>query len=115
MSKHKNKKCVIDDIKFDSLGEAARYQELKLLQRAGEIGNLTVHPSYILAPSVKFAGALRAKPALKYIADFEYWEGGKWIVEDFKSPATAKLAAFQIKRHLMLHIHKIDVKIICKK
>jgi hypothetical protein len=115
MSKHKNKKCVIDGIKFDSLGEGARYGELKLLQRAGKIIALLAHPSYILAPSVKFAGAARSKPALKYIADFEYMENGKLVVEDFKSPATAKLAAFQIKRHLMLQIHKIDVKIVYKK
>jgi hypothetical protein len=115
MSKHKNKKCVIDGIKFDSLGEGARYKELCALQWTLHISQLNIHPEYILAPSVKFAGAARAKPALKYIADFEYMENGKLVVEDFKSPATAKLATFQIKRHFMLHIHKIDVKIVYKK
>ena len=36
-SKYHNKKVIIDGIKFDSKKEANRYQELKLMQRAGKI------------------------------------------------------------------------------
>ena len=38
--KYHNKKVTIDGITFDSKKEARRYQELKLLERAGEIQNL---------------------------------------------------------------------------
>lgn len=34
MNKYKNKKITIDGHNFDSLKEAKRYQELKLLERA---------------------------------------------------------------------------------
>jgi hypothetical protein len=35
-------------------------------------------------------------------------------VEDFKNPATAAETAFKIRRHLMMAIHGIEVKIITK-
>ena len=37
MSKYGNKKTIVDGIPFDSKKEAARYQELRLLDEAGEI------------------------------------------------------------------------------
>lgn len=40
VSKYMAKKCQVDGIKFDSLKEARRYQELLLLERAGKIANL---------------------------------------------------------------------------
>ncbi|MNR64156.1 hypothetical protein D3C85_1866990 [compost metagenome] len=61
---------------------------------------------------MKFAGARAAKPAIRFIADFEYVEAGARVVEDVKSPVTAKLPAFQLKRHLMKFIHNIDVRIV---
>jgi hypothetical protein len=45
-TKFGSKKKVIDGYKFLSLLEAKRYGELKLLERAGEIKNLEVHPRY---------------------------------------------------------------------
>ena len=114
MSKYNSKKVVVDGIKFDSRREANRYTELMLLSKAGKIAGLTLQVPFVLAPSVKFAGARAAKPAIRYFADFVYsdTEQGKIIVEDVKSPATAKLAAFQLKRHLMLSIHGIDVRVV---
>lgn len=114
MSKYNSKKVVINGIKFDSRREANRYTELMLLSKAGKVTGLTLQVPFVLAPSVKFAGARAAKPAIRYFADFVYSdvEQGKIIVEDVKSPATAKLAAFQLKRHLMLSIHGIDVRVV---
>ena len=42
VSKYMAKKCQVDGIKFDSLKEARRYQELRLLERAGKIADLRV-------------------------------------------------------------------------
>ena len=39
-NKYGNKKTVVDGITFDSRKEAKRYQELKLLEKAGEIKDL---------------------------------------------------------------------------
>ena len=38
--KYNARKTVVDGIKFDSKKEAARYSELKLMEKAGEIYNL---------------------------------------------------------------------------
>jgi hypothetical protein len=83
---------------------------LIILERAGHIAGLTRQVPFVLAQSVKFAGAARAKPAMKYIADFVYTDTqtGKIVVEDVKGMVTP---LFQAKRHWMLAVHGIDVKL----
>ena len=107
-----NKKVVIDGIKFDSKKEARRYQALLLLQRAGEISDLELQPKFELVKGVKFSGDARAKPAVRYFADFAYTDvlTGERIVGDVKSPVTKEKPYYKMKRHLMLAIHGIEVK-----
>ena len=114
MTKYASKKVVIDGIKFDSKREAARYRELMLLQKAGKVAGITLQVPFVLAHPVKFEGSKRSQPAVRYYADFVYTdcELGKIVVEDVKSPVTAKLSTFILKRHLMLAIHGIDVKVV---
>lgn len=104
------KKTEVAGIMFDSRAEARRYGDLVLLQRAGHISGLTLQVPFELAVSVKFSGSSRAKPALKYIADFVYSDTktGKIVVEDCKGALTKE---FQIKRHLMLANRGIDVRL----
>lgn len=93
-SKYRAKPTTVDGVRFHSLGEARRYQELRLLEKAGEIESLELQPVFVLkAPLTTgtFRGAARAMagelPTIgKYIADFKYYDGkaGGWIVEDFK-------------------------------
>lgn len=103
-------KTVVDGISFDSRAEARRYSQLLILQRVGDIAGLTRQVAYVLAPSVKFEGATRAKPALRYIADFVYSEtaSGKIICEDVKGVITP---VFALKRHLMLSQLGINIRI----
>lgn len=110
MNKFRAKKTSLNGIVFDSKAEARRYEYLWLLEKTGHIKDLKLQVPYILAPSVKFAGALRAKPALKYLADFTYTfvHTGLFVVEDCKGVLTE---GFQIKRHLMLSVHGIDVRL----
>lgn len=110
--KYANKPTVVDGIKFDSKAEAKRFADLLLLQKAGRITDLKRQWPFVLAPGVKIAGEKRARPALRFIADFCYIENGRLVVEDVKSPATAKLAAFRIKTHLMKTVHAIDVRVV---
>lgn len=65
--KYNARKTTVDNIVFDSQKEARRYQELKLLERAGEIRNLVLQPSYSL--NALGVGAL---PIGVYRADFGY-------------------------------------------
>lgn len=119
MNKYRNVKTVVGGIQFDSKREASRWQELKLLERAGKIAGLKRQVEYILAPSVKFEGAKRAQPAMRIKVDFAYQEitrtgaGMSWsnnILEDTKSPATVT-TAFTMRRHLLKHIHGLDIRL----
>lgn len=107
-----NKRVTVDGQQFDSQGEANRYAALLVLQRAGRITDLQRQVRFELAPSVKHAGEKRARPALTYWADFTYIEGGVLVVEDFKGRILTP--EFKIKRHLMLSVHGIDIRITTK-
>ena len=112
-NKYGNEPVVISGLKFDSKKEARRWRELQLLERVGKICELERQVAFALAPSVKYADAKRATPALRYVADFCYFEEygsgdtSRYVVEDVKG---VKTSAYKIKRHLMLTVHKIEVR-----
>lgn len=80
-NKFRNVKTTFDGIIFDSKAEAMRYQQLKLLERAGKISQLRLQPTYLLSPRTK------TESKCEYKADFEYIEDGQIIVEDVKGHA----------------------------
>lgn len=109
-------KTVVDGITFDSKGESERYKDLKHLEKAGLISNLRLQVTYELAPAVMVNG--RKKPALRYIADFVYFDTRKncEIVEDYKGKGRGANAGkgiltdvYKIKRHLMLWRYNIAI------
>ena len=71
---------MLDGHNFDSLREARRYRDLKLLERAGRIHSLRLQ--------VPFALDVAGETIGKYVADFTYHEGDQEIVEDSKGFAT---------------------------
>lgn len=108
---------------FDSKHEAARAEELRLRERAGEIKDLRTQVRYNLLPAqweeIPRIGK-RGQPikprrrcierACDYVADFVYsLPSGELIVEDAKSPAT-RTPEYRIKRKLMLYVHHIRVR-----
>lgn len=105
-TKYHSQKTVVDGITFDSRKEANRYQELKLLERMGEISDLRRQVKYELIPVQRIEGKL-AERACSYVADFVYLENGKLVVEDTKGYRTPD---YIIKRKLMLHIHGIRIR-----
>lgn len=106
-SKYHNKKVMIDGIKFDSKKEANRYQELKLMQRAGIITDLQRQVKYVLVPSQKGDDGRVIERPCTYIADFVYIdENGKTVIEDTKGYRTSD---YKIKRKLMLYIHGVKI------
>ncbi len=109
-SKFNAKPQVVDGVRFDSLREFVRWRELQLLEQAGAVSQLERQVPYQLAPAVKMAGEKRTKPALRYIADFRYFNRdlGCFIVEDAKGRDTP---VSRIKRHLMKSVHGIDVRL----
>ncbi len=99
-----------DGMKFDSVKEYKRYIELTAQMQRDEIQDLMCQVKFELAPKVRIEGEKRAKPALRYFADFTYISNGVFIVEDVKSAVTRKLASFRNKKHLMKTVHDIDIK-----
>ena len=101
-SKYGAVKTEVDGIMFDSKREASRYQELRLLEQAGEIANLRLQVPYILFPKNEHGRSL------KYIADFVYNDDtGALVVEDAKGHSTD---VYKIKRRLMAELKGIEIK-----
>lgn len=92
-NKYRNIKTELDGIKFDSLKEARRYSELKILERAGEIKELELQPKYELLPKQE------GERAVVYKADFMYFDFQVqgFVVEDVKGMKTRD---YIIKRKL---------------
>jgi len=86
-NKFKAKPTVIDDIKFASKKEARRYGDLKLLERAGEIKDLEVHPKFKLEVNGQPLMTPKGRQ-IRYEGDFRYREknGKGWtpVIEDVK-------------------------------
>lgn len=106
--KYRNKPTQIGAEKYRSGREASRHQELLLLQQAGHITGLTREVPYELAPGVKIAGEKRARPPIRYVADFVYTDlkTCRIIVEDAKGVRTP---VYRLKKHLMKTRHGVDI------
>jgi hypothetical protein len=91
-----------DGIKFDSLKEMRRYEELKLFERAGKIKYLELQPKYLLLNSFEYLD--KKYRATHYIADFRYFDidHDKTYVEDVKSDFTRKLPVYRLKLKMLL-------------
>ncbi len=102
------RKPVHDGIKFDSKREFLRYMDLKLLEKAGEIGALKVHPKYpitIGGVPIMVSSNQHNKwdRHLTYEADFVYFDKqlGKRIIEDVKMQSGHRTGIYKIKKALM--------------
>jgi hypothetical protein len=105
-----------DGIKFDSKLEYARYTQLKLLEIGGFISGLVVHPKFELLPGYRRQNGKRVR-GITYTADFSYVDDyrlGKVVVEDVKSPPTARKDAFIIRRKLFESKYDIDLVVLFK-
>lgn len=97
--KYRNQPTEVDGIRFDSGKEARRWSELKLLERAGRISNLT--------RQVKFSLDVNGIHICNYFADFCYDENGDVITEDCKGVRTKD---YRLKAKLMLAIYRIKIR-----
>lgn len=100
--KYGNRKTVVDGITYDSAKESRRVGELRLLERAGAISDLTVQP--------KFPLRVNGKLVCTYVADASYREDGGLVVEDVKSAATRKNRAYRIKNKLFEALHGFPIR-----
>ena len=100
-------------VTFASKREQARYGELALMQKAGEISDLQFQVKYeLIPPQVRSDG--KKERGISYVADFVYKDkDGKVHVQDskgYRNPSSAAYAKFVMKRKLMLWVHGITVE-----
>ena len=94
MTKFNARSIEIDGHRFDSAAEGRRYASLAMLERAGKIASLEVHPRFdCLVAGVKICTD---------VADFRYRRDGAAVVEDVKGVRTA---VYRLKRKLAEACH----------
>lgn len=105
-SKFHAKKTTVDGIVFDSKREASRYQELKLLERAGVIKDLQRQVRYELIPAFDVDGK-HYRPT-SYVADFVYTDTktGEEVVEDCKGYRTD---IYRLKAKMFAHKFGVSI------
>ena len=117
-NKYGASKVTVDGVTFDSKKEARRWQELKILEKAGKITNLRRQVKFVLIPTQRGPEEIGPKGGRKpgkvlekecaYIADHVYLDQeGTVHVEDTKGVRTE---AYRIKKKLMLFVHGIIIE-----
>lgn len=104
-SKYGNRKVTVDGVTFDSVKEASRFQELRMLERAGEITGLVRQVRIELIPKTKLYRACY------YVCDYAYFDKreGKTIYEDVKG-GNFRTKEYLLKRKLLYWRDGIEIK-----
>ena len=107
-NKYKNKKTIVDGIKFDSEMESHYYIYLKQLKEIGEVVDFILQPTYLLQEGFNLNGK-RIRP-ITYKADFKviYKDGHEEVI-DVKGKLTEE---FKIKRKMLLYKYR-DITFKC--
>lgn len=100
-SKFGNVPTMIGGERFASKKEAARWEELLILQQAGVITDLK--------RQVRIPIVVNGVKVCEYIADATYHEGGEYVVEDVKSEFTRRDRVYRLKRKLMQAANNITI------
>lgn len=107
-NKYKNKKTIVDGIKFDSEMESHYYIYLKQLKEIGKVVDFVLQPSYLLQEGFNLNG--KRIRAITYKADFKviYKDGHEEVI-DVKGKLTEE---FKIKRKMLLYKYR-DINFKC--
>jgi len=110
--KYHNETAIVEGQAFDSRREARRFQELRLLERGGEIADLQRQPEFpIHSPILSHAGEVIGLVVVaKYIADFQYRDlrrAGAVVIEDAKGVRTP---LYRLKKRLVVAQYGIDIR-----
>jgi len=95
----------VDGEVFDSVVEARRFSNLKLLQRAGHISQLTNQPSWDVE--------INGQHFCKYTADSSYFchDRKRLVIEEVKTSGTEKDTAYRLRKKAAELAHGIRVEV----
>lgn len=110
-SKYRAKPTVVDGIRFASMKEAKRYQELKLLERAGAIRDLKLQPKFPMCvwPNAFIVDVDTPKTIATYVADFSYYDvaGRDIVIEDVKG---FKTPVYRLKKKMVEAQYGVEIR-----
>lgn len=101
-SKYGNRATKYNGEFFHSAAEAKRYTELLWLEKGGLISGLKRQTRFALEAFGELIG--------NYVSDFDYWEKGKYVVEDVKGHQT-ELSRWKI-RHFRAQYPSIEFRMV---
>ena len=90
-------KETVGKLKFDSKKERQRFEELNMLEQAGEIRDLKLQHEFLLQGAFTDTTGERTR-SIKYIADFTYWKDNTFVIEDVKG---MKTDVYKLKKKMM--------------
>lgn len=92
MTKYHAQKTVIDGITFASRLEGERYQQLRLLEKAGDIGDLKLQPELQIMEGWIDPETGEKHRSRFYVGDFKYLDirNHCWVIEDTKGVETTE-------------------------
>lgn len=100
---------------FDSIGEATKFAELRMLQQHGLISGLRLQvpfPVYAGSPGA-ISTAKLGKPVFKYIADFVYRDQhGGMVVMDYKGSTDHVTDVFKLKKKIIETMYQIEIRLV---
>ncbi len=107
--KYNNQPVELDGMRFDSTAEAARWQQLVMLQDAGVISELQFHPRYELLPAYDKPNGEHIRP-IYYEGDMQYIENGVVVCEDVKGYETD---VYLLKAKMMGYYHpEVELRVV---
>lgn len=113
MNKYSAERAKSGGITFASKAEARRYLQLKAMQQAGEISDLTLQPVFQLGcgdrPILLRSKGYPNGRVARYVADFSYRHNGIEIVEDVKGMDTP---LSRLKRAIVEAQHGVVVRVV---
>lgn len=102
-NKYHAKESVFKGVKYDSQREAEFAECLDLLAKIGEVSDVKIQVPY----KIEINGQL----ICRYVADFVVtYSDNRVEVIDVKSPYTAKLPVYRLKKKLMKAVLGIEIK-----
>lgn len=117
MNKYRAKRTQVDGIWFDSIKESTKYQELKLLQRAGEISDLELKPKFkfVLPDGTPVLIRSRGYPngrVARFTGDFAYFDKklNRRVILDVKGGRATMTEAYAIRKALVEALFKVIVE-----
>lgn len=121
-NKYRSSKVTFQGETFDSQYELERYLYLRDLQKHGKISGLRRQTKFVIITKTTALVPVQLKTKVKFVrktieqeadyhCDFLYKENGIYVIEEFKSEMTAKLADYILRRKLMVKkVHEHNEK-----